>query len=52
MASDTRIRARTTKIAEAAWRFLGLSLAGYNVLMSLAIAAIAVLGLLARKDTA
>ncbi len=37
---------------EAAWRFLGLSLAGYNVLMSLAIAAIAVLGLLARKDTA
>jgi disulfide bond formation protein DsbB len=37
---------------EAAWRLLGLSLAGYNVLMSLAIAAIAVLGLLARKDTA
>jgi len=27
---------------EAAWRFLGLSLAGYNVLISLALAAIAV----------
>ena len=26
---------------EAAWRFLGLSLAGYNVLISLALAAIA-----------
>lgn len=30
---------------EAAWRFLGLSLAGYNVLISLAMAAIAALGL-------
>jgi disulfide bond formation protein DsbB len=29
---------------EAAWRFLGLSLAGYNVLISLALAAIAVWG--------
>ena len=29
---------------EAAWRFLGLSLAGYNVLISLAMAAIAVWG--------
>jgi disulfide bond formation protein DsbB len=26
---------------EAAWRFLGLSLAGYNVIISLALAAIA-----------
>jgi disulfide bond formation protein DsbB len=34
---------------EAAWRFLGLSLAGYNVLISLAMAAIAVGGLLARE---
>ncbi len=34
----------------AAWRFLGLSLAGYNVLISLAMAAIAVRGLLARKQ--
>ena len=30
---------------EAAWRFLGLSLAGYNVLISLAMAALAVGGL-------
>ena len=30
---------------EAAWQFLGLSLAGYNVLISLALAAIAALGL-------
>ena len=30
---------------EAAWRFLGLSLAGYNVIVSLVIAAIAALGL-------
>jgi disulfide bond formation protein DsbB len=30
---------------EAAWRFLGLSLAGYNVLISLALAAIAAYGL-------
>ncbi len=34
---------------EAAWRFLGISLAGYNVLISLALAAIAAFGLLARK---
>jgi disulfide bond formation protein DsbB len=34
---------------EAAWRFLGLSLAGYNVLISLALAAIACCGLCARK---
>jgi disulfide bond formation protein DsbB len=32
---------------EAAWRFLGLSLAGYNVLISLALSAIAVCGILA-----
>ena len=29
---------------EAAWRFLGLSLAGYNVLISLALAGIAAWG--------
>jgi disulfide bond formation protein DsbB len=34
---------------EAAWRFLGISLAGYNVLISLLLAAIAGCGLLARK---
>jgi disulfide bond formation protein DsbB len=37
---------------EAAWRFLGLSLAGYNVLISLALAAIAALGLAAHKEAA
>lgn len=31
---------------QAAWRFLGISLAGYNVLISLAMAAIAAFGLL------
>jgi disulfide bond formation protein DsbB len=34
---------------EAAWRFLGISLAGYNVLISLVLAAIAAFGLFARK---
>lgn len=37
---------------EAAWRFLGISLAGYNVLISLALAAIAAFGLFARKPMA
>jgi disulfide bond formation protein DsbB len=34
---------------KAAWRFLGISLAGYNVVISLALAAIAGCGLLGRK---
>ena len=34
---------------EAAWRFLGISLAGYNVLICLAMAAIALYGMLARR---
>jgi disulfide bond formation protein DsbB len=34
---------------EAAWRFLGLSLAGYNVLISLALAAVAAWGFLAGR---
>jgi disulfide bond formation protein DsbB len=33
-----------TRCDEAAWRFLGLSLAGYNALISLALAAIALWG--------
>jgi disulfide bond formation protein DsbB len=37
---------------EAAWRFLGISLAGYNVLMSLVVAAIAAFGLFAPKPAA
>jgi disulfide bond formation protein DsbB len=35
---------------EAAWRFLGISLAGYNALISLVLAAIAGAGLLAPKS--
>ena len=33
-----------TRCDEAAWRFLGVSLAGYNALISLALAAVALLG--------
>ena len=36
--------ARVVRCDEAAWRFLGLSLAGYNVLISLALAATALWG--------
>ena len=36
---------------EAAWRFLGISLAGYNVLISLALAAVALWGILASKKS-
>ena len=36
-----------TRCDEAAWTFLGLSLAGYNVLISLALAAVAAWGFLA-----
>ncbi len=36
--------ARIVRCDEAAWRFLGLSLAGYNVLISLALAAVAAAG--------
>jgi disulfide bond formation protein DsbB len=43
---------RVVRCDEAAWRFLGLSLAGYNVLISLLLAAIAAFGLAARKQTA
>jgi disulfide bond formation protein DsbB len=38
---------RVVRCDEAAWRFLGLSLAGYNVLIALALAAIAVWGFVA-----
>jgi len=36
---------RVVRCDEAPWRFLGLSLAGYNVLISLALAALALAGL-------
>jgi disulfide bond formation protein DsbB len=39
---------RVVRCDEAAWRLLGLSLAGYNVLISLALAGIAALGLAAQ----
>lgn len=41
---DTLSRTRVVSCTEAAWRFLGLSLAGWNVLISLAIAALALAG--------
>ena len=43
---------RVVRCDEAAWRLLGLSLAGYNVLISLVLAAIAALGLAAHKEAA
>jgi disulfide bond formation protein DsbB len=43
---------RVVRCDEAAWRFLGISLAGYNVLVSLLLAAIAAFGLLARRPSA
>jgi disulfide bond formation protein DsbB len=49
-AGDLLARVQTIHVVrcdEAAWRFLGLSLAGYNVLISLALAAIAAAGALA-----
>jgi disulfide bond formation protein DsbB len=42
-------RTRVIRCDEAAWRFLGLSLAGYNVLMSLVCAAIALWGAFGAK---
>jgi disulfide bond formation protein DsbB len=43
-------RARVVRCDEAAWRFLGLSLAGYNVLISLGLAAVAVWGAWTGRD--
>ena len=40
-------RTRVVRCDEAAWRFLGLSLAGYNVLISLTLAVIALWGVAA-----
>ena len=40
-------KTRVVRCDEAAWRFLGLSLAGYNVLISLALAVIALWGVAA-----
>ena len=43
-------KTRVIRCDEAAWRFLGLSLAGYNVLISLTLAAIAAWGALAGRN--
>ena len=46
---------QTTRIvacSEAAWRFLGLSLAGWNALASAGLFLLAVFGLLCRKPAA
>jgi disulfide bond formation protein DsbB len=43
---------RVVRCDEAAWRFIGISLAGYNVLVSPLLAAIAAFGLLARRPGA
>jgi disulfide bond formation protein DsbB len=40
---------RVVRCDEAAWRFLGVSLAGYNVLVSLALVAVAGFGFSARN---
>jgi disulfide bond formation protein DsbB len=40
---------RVVRCDEAAWRFLGISLAGYNVLVSLALAAVAAWGFVAGR---
>ena len=49
-AGDLLSRVQTTRVIrcdEAAWRFLGISLAGWNVLIAFTLAAIALMG--ARK---
>jgi disulfide bond formation protein DsbB len=38
------VETRVIRCDEAPWRFLGLSLAGYNALISLALAGLAALG--------
>lgn len=42
---------RVVRCDEAAWRFFGISLAGYNVLVSLALAVVAAFGMTARDRT-
>jgi disulfide bond formation protein DsbB len=54
-AGDLLSQLETVKVVrcdEAAWRFLGLSLAGYNVLIALTLAAIAVWGFVAGRRSA
>jgi disulfide bond formation protein DsbB len=49
---DQMNKTRVIRCDEAAWRFLGLSLAGYNVLVSLFLAATAAWGALAGRRSA
>jgi disulfide bond formation protein DsbB len=48
---DQMNKARVIRCDEAAWRFLGLSLAGYNALISLTLSAIALAGALVVAKT-
>src|SRR5215212_4650872 len=48
---DQMNKTRVVRCDEAAWRFLGLSLAGYNVLVSLALAVVALCGAAAAWKT-
>jgi disulfide bond formation protein DsbB len=45
-------RTRIVRCDEAPWRFLGLSLAGYNVLISLGLAAVGLWGAFAKRSPA
>jgi len=47
--ADEMEKTSVVRCDEAAWRFLGISLAGYNVLISLALAAVALWGILAPR---
>ena len=48
---DKLNNARVVRCDEAPWRLFGLSLAGYNVLIALALAAVAVWGMRAVART-
>jgi disulfide bond formation protein DsbB len=48
---DNLDKVKVIRCDEVQWRFLGLSLAGYNVLISLAMAALAIWGIAKSKQT-
>jgi disulfide bond formation protein DsbB len=45
-------RVSVVRCDEAAWRFLGISLSGYNAMISLALAAVAACGVVAGRRLA
>jgi disulfide bond formation protein DsbB len=49
---DNLDKVKVVRCDEVQWRFLGLSLAGYNVLISLAMAMMALGGIVAAKRAA